>query len=508
MLDRADGLLLADFHACGDRLTPLSPTPLVDAGKPLVTASRLIFVTQPGIRLRFAPSPTGMFHVGNARTVLFNWVYARQSGATLVLRIEDTDAARNRPEWVQGILDAMAWLGIGPDEYEGPLMQSAYAAEHRTAVARLLADGWAYYCDCTRDEVVARTGSEHKGYDGFCRARSLTAGDGRAVRFRTPDEGVTTIVDLVRGKPTFDNALIEDFVIARGDGSPVFLLANVVDDIAMGITHVVRAEDHLPNTPKQQLLWEALGAQRAPVWAHAPILVNEKRQKLSKRRDRVALEDFRAEGYLPEAMRNYLMLLGWAPAGDREIVPWSDILTEFRQEEVNPSPAFFDVRKLRAFNGEYIRAMPLDQFVQACQPWLRPVRARPRRAGGLRQPDRPAGTDRWPARTAHGPGDLATAGPVPHRRLRRLRRRRTRRPGRHPDRHRHHRPGPQAVPAAAQLRRLATARLRPDPQTHHPARHRHRTAGLHDKPETPAAGARSRRRLIRRGDRAAGAREV
>ena len=152
------------------------------------------------------------------------------------------------------------------------------------------------------------------------------------MRFRTPDDGETVIVDLVRGKPTFDNALIEDFVIARGDGSPVFLLANVVDDMVMGITHVIRAEEHLPNAPKQQLLWEALGAE-PPAWVHAPILVNEKRQKLSKRRDRVALEDFRAEGYLPEAMRNYLMLLGWAPSGDREIVPWDDIVAEFRLED-------------------------------------------------------------------------------------------------------------------------------------------------------------------------------
>lgn len=311
-----------------------------------------------------------MFHVGNARSALFNWVFARQSGGTLVLRIEDTDAARNRPEWVDGILDAMAWLGIGRDEYEGPLFQSAYAGQHREAVDRLLAGGLAYHCDCAREQVIARTGSEHKGYDGFCRDRGLAAGDGRAVRFRTPDEGVTTVVDLVRGKPSFDNALIEDFVIARGDGSPVFLLANVVDDMVMGITHVIRAEEHLPNAPKQQLLWEALGAQ-PPVWAHAPILVNEKRQKLSKRRDRVALEDFRAEGYLAEAMRNYLMLLGWAPAGDREIVPWADIVAEFRIEDVNPSPAFFDVKKLRAFNGEYIRALSTDDFIAACQPWLR-----------------------------------------------------------------------------------------------------------------------------------------
>jgi glutamyl-tRNA synthetase len=311
-----------------------------------------------------------MFHVGNARSVLFNWVLARQSGGTMVLRIEDTDAARNRPEWVQGILDAMAWLAIGPDEYEGPVFQSEYAGRHAEAVTTLLDAERAYYCDCTRELVVARTGSEHKGYDGFCRDRGLTAGEGRAVRFRTPDEGATIVVDMIRGKPTFENALIEDFVIARGDGSPVFLLANVVDDMIMRITHVIRAEEHLPNTPKQQLLWEALGAQ-PPVWAHAPILVNEKRQKLSKRRDRVALEDFRAEGYLAGAMRNYLMLLGWAPSGDREIVPWDTIVAEFRLEDVNPSPAFFDIKKLRAFNGEYIRALSLDDFVAVCQPWLR-----------------------------------------------------------------------------------------------------------------------------------------
>jgi glutamyl-tRNA synthetase len=326
-------------------------------------------VTSSGIRVRFAPSPTGMFHVGNARSVLFNWVLARQSGGAMLLRIEDTDAARSRPEWVRGILDAMEWLGIGPDEYEGPLFQSDYAQHHREAIAQLLGAGLAYYCECTRDQVIARTGSEHKGYDGFCRDRGLTAGEGRAVRFRTPDDGSTVIVDLVRGKPTFDNALIEDFVIARGDGSPVFLLANVVDDMVMGITHVIRAEEHLPNAPKQQLLWEALGAE-PPVWVHAPILVNEKRQKLSKRRDRVALEDFRAEGYLADAMRNYLMLLGWAPSGDREIVPWDDIVAEFRLEDVNPSPAFFDVKKLRAFNGDYIRAMPVEAFTEACQPWL------------------------------------------------------------------------------------------------------------------------------------------
>jgi len=181
--------------------------------------------------------------------------------------------------------------------------------------------------------------------------------------------GTTVVDDLVRGKTSFENAKLEDFVIARRDGSVLFLLANVIDDMSQRITLVARAEEHLSNTPKQQLLWEALG-QEPPAWAHLPIIVNEKRQKLSKRRDRVAVEDFRDEGYLAEAMRNYLMLLGWAPRGDREIVSWETIESEFRLEDVNPSPAFFDVKKLRAFNGDYIRALAADDFVRACQPWL------------------------------------------------------------------------------------------------------------------------------------------
>ncbi|MEU0150350.1 glutamate--tRNA ligase [Micromonospora fulviviridis] len=321
------------------------------------------------VRVRFAPSPTGMFHVGGARSALQNWIYAKQQGGVFVLRIEDTDAARNKPEWTEGILSALDWIGIARGSYEGPHFQSSYAGEHRAAAQRLHEGGRAYYCDCTREDVQARTGSQYQGYDGFCRDRGLPPGEGRALRFRTPDEGETVVVDLIRGEPTFENKLIEDFVIARGDGSPVFLLANVVDDMTMGITHVIRAEEHLPNTPKQQLLWDALGV-KPPVWAHVPVVVNEKRQKLSKRRDKVALEAYRDEGYLAEAMRNYLMLLGWAPSGDREIVPWSVIEEEFRLEEVNPSPAFFDEKKLRAFNGDYIRALPVEEFIAACQPWL------------------------------------------------------------------------------------------------------------------------------------------
>ena len=321
------------------------------------------------VRVRFAPSPTGMFHVGGARSALQNWIYAKQHGGVFVLRVEDTDAARNRPEWTEGILSALEWIGIARDTYEGPYFQSANADEQRAAATRLYSAGRAYYCDCTREMVQARTGNQYSGYDGFCRDRDLGPGEGRALRFRTPDEGETRVVDLIRGEPTFDNKLIEDFVIARADGSPVFLLANVVDDITQGITHVIRAEEHLPNTPKQQLLWEALGV-KPPIWAHVPVVVNEKRQKLSKRRDKVALEAYRDEGYLASAMRNYLMLLGWAPSNDREIVPWSVIEEEFRLEEVNPSPAFFDEKKLRAFNGEYIRALSVDEFVAACEPWL------------------------------------------------------------------------------------------------------------------------------------------
>src|SRR5205814_3057726 len=242
------------------------------------------------------------------------------------------------------------------------------------AVHALLAAGRAYHCDCTRDDVIRRTGDPHTGYDGRCRSRAVAPGEGRAVRFQIPDDGVTTVVDLVRGEPTFHNASLEDFVVQRGDGSATFLLANVVDDIDLRITHVVRGEEHLPNTPKQQLLWLALGAT-PPVWAHLPILVNDKRQKLSKRRDRLALQSYRDEGYLASALRNYLMLLGWAPGNDREILPWTELCALFRLDQVKPSPAFFDVRKLRAFNGEYIRAMTVPEFVDACAPWLSPPHA-------------------------------------------------------------------------------------------------------------------------------------
>lgn len=327
-------------------------------------------MTSSGPRFRFAPSPTGSFHVGGARTALHNWALARRLGGTFVLRIEDTDEARNRPEWTQGIIDALAWIGISADDehFEGPHFQSANADAHIAAAQRLFESDAAYYCDLTGQEVQDRAKELGiTGYDGYSRDRGLEPAPGRVLRFRVPD-GATVVHDAVRGEVTFDNATIEDFVLLRGNGSPMFLLANVVDDMEMSITDVVRAEEHLPNTPKQQMLWEALGAT-PPRWAHVPVLVNEQRKKLSKRRDKVALESYRDEGILPDAMVNYLMTLGWTPPAAEEagseIFSWAELEAAFRLEAVTLSPAFFDIKKLVAFNKQYIKSMPLDEFLAA-----------------------------------------------------------------------------------------------------------------------------------------------
>jgi glutamyl-tRNA synthetase len=317
-------------------------------------------------RYRFAPSPTGYFHVGGARTALYNWLLALKNNGTFVLRIEDTDESRNQPQWTQGIIDALAWIGIDSNDphFEGPYFQSTNAEAHVAAAHKLFAAGHAYFCDLTTEQIQERAKAAGlNGYDGYSRDRGLAAGPGHVLRFKVP-AGKTIVHDTVRGEVEFDNSTIEDFVLLRGNGTPVFLIANVVDDMTMNITHVVRAEEHLPNTPKQQMLWDALGVT-PPVWAHVPVLVNEQRKKLSKRRDKVAVEQYREEGILPEAMVNYLMTLGWAPIGDTEIVPWEQIVQEFSLESVNHSPAFFDIKKLQAFNGEYIRKMPLADFVDA-----------------------------------------------------------------------------------------------------------------------------------------------
>jgi len=321
------------------------------------------------VRVRFAPSPTGIFHVGGARTALFNWLFARHHGGSMVLRIEDTDAERNEEEWTVGIVDALRWLGLDWDD--GPYHQSERSHLYAEAAEKLFADGRAYYCDCSREAREERTRSNPTpGYDGYCRDRGLTPGEGRALRFRTPDEGSTTVIDVIRGAPVFEHATVEDFVILRSNGTPIFLLAVVVDDMAMGITHVIRGEEHLPNTVKTLLLWAALEGGDPPVFAHVPVLVNQARQKLSKRRDKVALEQYREQGYLPEAMRNYLALLGWAPPDGREVVSLDEMVAAFRLEDVNSSPAFFDERKLLHFNAEYIRGLSATEFVGASGPFL------------------------------------------------------------------------------------------------------------------------------------------
>lgn len=321
-------------------------------------------------RVRFAPAPTGYLHVGSARSALFNWLFARHTGGTFVLRVEDTDEAKTTQEFVDAITGPLEWLGLDWDE--GPLFQSERRQLHVDAVERLVAEGKAYYCDLTRDEIEARAAEAGlpAGYHGFSRDRDVADGPGVVVRFRVPDEGTTVVDDVIRGRVEVAHETIEDFVIRRGDGSPVFLIANAVDDHDMGITHVIRGEDLLNTTPKVKLLWEALGYGESPVYAHLPLLVNEQRKKLSKRRDDVALADYVARGYLPEAMRNALALLGWGPPDEVEIRPIEEIIELFSLETVNKAPAFFDPKKLDHINAEYIKAMTPLEFIEAAEPWL------------------------------------------------------------------------------------------------------------------------------------------
>ncbi len=323
-------------------------------------------------RVRFAPAPTGFLHVGSARSALFNWLYARHHAGTFVLRIEDTNTELATPEYYDAITEPLRWLGIDWDE--GPYLQSERGHLYGAAVAALLDGGAAYRCDCTRDDIDARnraSGSKG-GYDGHCRTREVADGAGVVVRFASPDTGATVVDDVIRGEVRFDNAELEDFVIRRGDGSPVFLVANAVDDAEMAISHVIRGEDLLNTTPKVLLLWEALDYGPAPVYAHLPLLVGADRKKLSKRRDSVALADFEAEGILAEAMANYLALLGWGPPDEVEVRPMNEIVELFDLAAVNRAPAFFDPKKLLHINGEYIRALPDAELLRRLEPWVGP----------------------------------------------------------------------------------------------------------------------------------------
>ena len=328
-------------------------------------------------RCRFAPSPTGFLHVGSAQSALFNWLFARQSGAQFLLRIEDTDAERNRPELTENILDMLRWLEIDWDNE--PVHQSDRFDLYKAATETLEERGQVYWCDCTREDIDARNASRGRkpgsGYDGFCRDRGLERAPGRALRLRTPDTGTTSFDDVVRGHVAFENTNIEDFVIVRSNGMPLFLLVNVIDDHDMEITHVIRGEDHLNNTPKQLLLSDALGYGERPTFAHLPLLVNAARKKLSKRRDDVSVADYKARGILPQAMRNYLALLGWAPRDGIEIRPIEEMIEQFRLEDVNPAPAYFDVTKLLHINAHYIRELPTEEFTRLAAEFLPPGEA-------------------------------------------------------------------------------------------------------------------------------------
>jgi glutamyl-tRNA synthetase len=322
------------------------------------------------VRVRFAPSPTGFLHVGSGHSALANWLFARHQGGEFLLRIEDTDAERNRPELVENVLEMLRWLGL---DWDGePVHQSERGDLHRAAVDDLIAKGAVYACDCTAEDVQERNKAAggKPGYDGFCRDRGLAIEPGRALRFRTPTEGRTGWHDLIRGDVSFANSDLEDFVVVRGNGAPLFLLANAFDDADMGITHVIRGEDHVNSTPKYLLLLDAWGRDRPEAFAHMPLLVNEGRKKLSKRRDDVSMSDYRDRGYLPEAMVNYLALLGWGPPDGIEVRPVSEIVDLYRLEDVNPSPAFFDQKKLLHVNAEHIRALSVDEFVARAEPFL------------------------------------------------------------------------------------------------------------------------------------------
>jgi glutamyl-tRNA synthetase len=306
------------------------------------------------MKVRFAPSPTGALHIGGARTALYNWLLAHGSGGDLVLRIEDTDRERSTPENVEQILDALRWLGLDWDE--GPISQVQRADRHAEVLRQLLDAGHAYHSNATRDDVKAFK-AQHGDDRGF-RGRAEASG---AVRLRVPDEGETVVHDAIRGDTVFEHVHIDDPVIARADGSVLYNFAVAVDDLDAGITHVVRGEDHLSNTPKQLLVFEALGA-RAPVYAHLPLLHGPDGKKLSKRHGAASVQELRDQGYLPEAVVNYIALLGAGFDPEREYFTRDELARRLRLERISKSPAVFDERKLRHMNGHYLRELPVEEL--------------------------------------------------------------------------------------------------------------------------------------------------
>jgi glutamyl-tRNA synthetase len=322
-----------------------------------------------------------MLHVGSARTALYNWLHARHAGGTFVLRIEDTDVQRSTQEAIEQIQYVLRWLGLEWDE--GPVLQSHRFDVYLAAADRLLESGNAYECYCTEDEVRERNEQAMRegrtpGYDGRCRdldasARAALAAEGkpRSIRFRTPDEGRSRFDDVIRGEVSVEWSTVSDFVIVRSNGTPVFFLANAVDDVEMGITHVLRGEDLIDSTHRVLALRHALGVEGQPVYAHMPLILGPGGGKLSKRHGAVAIEDYRDAGYLPHALVNYLALLGWGPEDGREVLAIEELVAEFDIARVNPSAATFDPKKLEWMNGEHIRRMSVADLTAEVLPFAR-----------------------------------------------------------------------------------------------------------------------------------------
>ena len=338
------------------------------------------------IRVRFAPSPTGYLHVGGARTALFNWLFARRHGGAFVLRIEDTDVERSSPEMVEGILDGLRWLGLDWDEGPhiggpyGPYFQSERLDRYRAMAAALVTSGHAYYCYCTAEELNAKREAAERGgaawrYDRTCCRLSASdiasreaRGLPRAIRVRVPD-GPMQFDDLVHGRIAFDGANIEDFVILRSDGHPTYHLSVVSDDVEMAITHVVRGDDHISNTPKQILLYQAIGAP-LPQFAHVPLILGPDKKRLSKRHGATSVMEYARQGYLPEAMVNFLALLGWSPGTDRELFTREELAAVFTLDGISGGDAVFNVEKLDWFNAQHIARLAPDELARRVRPFF------------------------------------------------------------------------------------------------------------------------------------------
>jgi len=324
------------------------------------------------VRCRFAPSPTGHLHIGGARTALINWLFARHEGGEFILRIEDTDVERSREEYTDAILDGLRWLGLDWDR--SPIFQSSRMDRYKEAVQKLLDEGKAYYCSCTPEELdqmreKARQNGEKPKYDGRCMTKTEHAPDRpRVVRFKFPSSGETIVDDVILGKVRFDNAELDDLVIMRGDGTPTYNFAAVIDDHELDITHVIRGNDHLNNTPRQMRIYEALGYD-PPRFAHHPLILGQDKSKLSKRHGATSLVSYRDMGYLPEAMMNFLARIGWAH-GDQEVFSRTELIELFELKDLGKSPGVWDPEKLLWFNGHYIRESAVERLADLARPFF------------------------------------------------------------------------------------------------------------------------------------------